>query len=293
MGTVELTLLTPAQAARALHLSESSVRRLCDQGALASVRTEGGHRRIRPSAVAAYVRQVDASAGLSAEQVRAGAGRGGRRAGESELVARATSALVTGDATLLRRLLSDLSLAGQSAAFIADRVLGPALAALGQQWCDGSLSVYREHRASELVLSCLAEARRAYPSHARARRAVCAAPEGDPNSIASAVAAWVLAELGYAATTLGANMPFDGLDDALRELRPRLIVLSVSHVADRRACSARCRLLYANASKLGCALAIGGRALTPALRAELSADFFGDTMTHLRDYAQKRGARGK
>ncbi|MDB4976831.1 MAG: binding domain protein excisionase family [Myxococcaceae bacterium] len=291
MTTTEQTLLTPAQAARSLGLSESTVRRLCDQGALESLRTDGGHRRIRPTEVAAYARR--AARPLNAEQARGAAGQGGRRASEHELVRRTTQALLAGDGRLLRRLLSELSLSGESAAYVADRVLTPALAELGERWCQGQLSVYREHRASELVLSYLAQAREAHGVAARARRALCAAPEGDPNSLASAMAAWVLSESGYAAVMLGANMPFDALYEALAELRPQLLVLSVSHVADLKTCAARCSELSRHAAKNGCALALGGRALTPEVRHALKADFVGDSLSALRDYAEQGKTRGR
>lgn len=285
------TLLTPAQAARALGVSESTVRRLCDQGALESLRTEGGHRRIRPTEVAAYARR--AALPLNAEQARGAAGRGGRHAGEQELVRRTTQALVAGDARLLRNMLDELSLAGEGAAYLADRVLTPALAELGERWCQGQLSVYREHRASELVLSFLAQAREAHPVAPRARRALCASPEGDPNSIASAMAAWVLSEAGYAATALGANTPFDALQEALVEVRPQLLVLSVSHVADLSVCAMRTRELSRRGAKLGCSLAIGGRALSPRVQQALTADFFGGSLSELREYAEQPKLHGK
>jgi len=188
-------------------------------------------------------------------------------------------------------MLSELSLAGESAAYVADRVLAPALAELGERWCQGQLSVYQEHRASEIVLSCVSQARAAHTPPRRARRALCAGPEGDPNSLASALAAWVLAELGYAAVALGANMPFVSLAEAVRELHPRLLVLSISHINEADVCIASCRALYGLTTELRCALALGGRALTPPHRAKLSADFFGETLTHLAEYAHKRGAR--
>jgi MerR family transcriptional regulator, light-induced transcriptional regulator len=284
MTTTDQTLLTPAQAARSLGISESTVRRLCDDGSLESLRTDGGHRRIRPTEVAAYARRAALSA--SAEQARGAAGRGGRLASEQELVERTTRALLGGDGRLLRSMLQELMLAGRSASFLADRVLTPALAELGQRWCEGELSVYREHRASELLLSCVASARDAHDPGPRARRAVCAAPEGDRNSIAAAMASWVLAEAGYASVMLGADMPFDGLGEAVLELRPQLLVLSVSHIEDLRLCVARCTELHAHARKQRCALAIGGRALTREIKQVLSADFFGDSLSDLQQYAQ-------
>ena len=49
-------LLTTAEAAKKLNVSRPYVSMLCDAGKLGSVRTtEGGHRRIRPSAIEAYL----------------------------------------------------------------------------------------------------------------------------------------------------------------------------------------------------------------------------------------------
>jgi excisionase family DNA binding protein len=289
MSALAQTLLTPAQAARALGLSESTVRRLCDDGSIESVRTDGGHRRIRPSAVAAYARLH--AVPESVAQVRGAAGRGGRRAHEQELVKRTTQALLHGDGRLLRRLLGELSLAGESAAFIADRLLAPALAELGQRWCEGELSVYREHRASEQVLSAVVDMRERFVPPPRAKRALCAAPEGDPNSLASAMASWVLAEVGYASVLLGADLPFAALCEAVLELRPQLLALSISHVADLAHCTERCAELFAVAQKAGCALAIGGRAMTPDIEQVLTADFFGGSLGALDEYARTLKSR--
>lgn len=291
MSSTAQTLLTPAQAARALGLSESTVRRLCDDGSIESVRTEGGHRRIRPSEVAAYAR----AHGMveSVAQARGAAGRGGRRADDHELVKRTTQALLQGDGRLLGRLLGELSLAGESAAFIADHLLAPALAELGQRWCEGELSVYREHRASLEVLAAVVEMRDRCTPAPRARRALCAAPEADPNSLAPAMASWVLAEVGYASVLLGADMPFTALGEAVRELRPQLLALSFSHVEDLKYCAARCSELFALCKGSGCALAIGGRALTREIKHVLSADFFGRSLGELDAYARSLKTRHK
>jgi excisionase family DNA binding protein len=291
MSTLVQTLLTPAQAARSLGLSESTVRRLCDDGLLESVRTDGGHRRIRPSDVAAYARSHAVPG--SASQARAAAGRGGRRASEQELTKRTTEALLDGDSLLLRRLLSELTLTGESAAVIADRLLAPALAELGQRWCDGALSVYREHRASEQVLAAVSEARERFTPQPRARRALCASPEADPNSLAAAMASWVLAEAGYASVHLGADVPFDALREAVVELGPRLLVLSVSHVEDLTVFTRGCRELFKETQEAGCALALGGRALTGELKQVLTADFFGASLSELDEYARSLKPRRK
>ena len=50
-------VLTPKQVARALGVSESSVKRWCDQGAVPTQYTRGGHRRIALASVVEMVRQ--------------------------------------------------------------------------------------------------------------------------------------------------------------------------------------------------------------------------------------------
>ena len=54
---VTLKALTPKQVAYAIEVSESSVKRWCDRGLIASVRTAGGHRRIPLDRLVDFVRQ--------------------------------------------------------------------------------------------------------------------------------------------------------------------------------------------------------------------------------------------
>ena len=50
-------LISPRQAARALGVSESSFKRWCDRGLIATVRTAGGHRKLAMSDVVRFVRE--------------------------------------------------------------------------------------------------------------------------------------------------------------------------------------------------------------------------------------------
>jgi MerR family transcriptional regulator, light-induced transcriptional regulator len=284
-------LLTPAQVARSLGLSESSVRRLCDRGVLEVRVTAGGHRRISVQSVQRYARR-DGDA-LSAHAVLGGAGKGGRLAPAEALLARSVAALRQGDGPALRRVVDDGCAAGADAASLVDRVLAPAMATLGQAWCAGQLSIYAEHRATEQLLAIAAERRALCLVRPRAPRALCAAPSGDPNSLPCALAAWVLAEAGYDAVLIGADTPAHALCEAVSELHPRLVALSVSHVADEGALARECTTLLAATRGVGALLALGGRGIGPALRSVLSADYIGGSLGELRELAKRRRAPRK
>ena len=52
-------LVSPKQVARAIGVSESSLKRWCDQGLIKTVRTAGGHRKMTIAEVLRYVREQD------------------------------------------------------------------------------------------------------------------------------------------------------------------------------------------------------------------------------------------
>ena len=52
-------LVSPKQVARAIGVSESSLKRWCDQGLIETVRTAGGHRKMAIAEVLRYVREQD------------------------------------------------------------------------------------------------------------------------------------------------------------------------------------------------------------------------------------------
>jgi excisionase family DNA binding protein len=63
----EETYLTPAQAARLLHVSPKTIARWADQGRLACLVTPGGHRRLPREEVLAVARQMAYRGGAARE----------------------------------------------------------------------------------------------------------------------------------------------------------------------------------------------------------------------------------
>jgi excisionase family DNA binding protein len=271
---------TPKQVARAIGVSESSLKRWCDQGVLASVKTAGGHRRIALPAVLEYLQSagrplvrpeilgLPATSGQS-ERVLA--------RGQTQL----QQALVAGDALLCRQVIFDLYLAGHSLAAIGDLVISPAFEAIGEGWACGSVEVYQERRACEICCRTLHELERLIPpASASAPLALGGTAEADRYDLATTLVALVLRQNGWQATSLGAGLPFATMLAAIREHRPRLFWVSVSHIADEELFIRDYDAFYTAASSLT-TLAIGGRALHPALRDRMRYTVFCDRLGHL------------
>ena len=283
---MDLNLLTPKQAAKAIGVSESSIRRWCDQGRLNGERTAGGHRRIRLGSLVDFARQngmqVTPASALSART------RGGRQADESTLAVRIYEGLIRGDDLAVRGMIADLVGEGRSLATICDRLLAPALSRIGHEWSEGRIDVYEEHRATQVVLELLTSTRdlTKVPDEA-APIAICAALSKDIYSVATAMAALVLREVGWRSINLGPNTPAASICQAIAEVKPSLVALSVSYVVDAREVVEDYRAVQARAVQHGVAVAVGGRALVPLIRREMTADFFGDTMAHLASFATR------
>jgi MerR family transcriptional regulator, light-induced transcriptional regulator len=167
--------LTPRQVARALGVSEASLKRWCDRGIIPSVRTAGGHRRLELSAVLQYLRESGRP--LVAPEVLGLPSAVGKGRQAMAMVAReASEALAAGDDERLRGLIFSLFVSGHSVAEIGDQVIARAFTDLGDRWQHGTLAVYEERRGCEIVLRLLHDLWRALPPPGTTRRWPSAAP---------------------------------------------------------------------------------------------------------------------
>ncbi len=284
--------LSPRQVAKALGVSESSVKRWCDQELLPTVRTAGGHRRLLISDVLQYVRQNQLPLvhpqllGLPATV------RPGQRA-LSRAVDPFAAALIHGDLDLARRIVFDLYLAGEKLVVLFDSLFAPVFQNIGQLWECKSVDVYQERRACELSRRLIEELRFSIAKPATtAPLAVGGTPEGDPYQLATTMAELALQEAGWNALSLGASLPFDSLTAALLRLEPRLFWLSVSHVPDREEFVRGHQRLYQAARTAGVPVIVGGNVLDPELRRLISFTSYGDTLQHLVEFASSLWSQG-
>ena len=283
------TLLSPKKAAKVLGVSESSVKRWCDAGHLAVVKTSGGHRRISIQTLMTFARSkghnlenpqlIDLPAvNATIPQVE-----------PYELLTKLTEALANGHEDTARSILVSRWMSGEPLANIFDKLLAPAFSGLGHRWESNEIEIYEERRAILMVERSFADMRRLVgTSKPDAPIAIGCTFEGDPYSLPTAMCELTLLELGWKAQNLGIWQPLQSICQAIRNIQPRLVWLSVSKVEEPDTFPEQIRELYATAEENNCALILGGRGVSdPAFRQKLEFSGYCDSMSQFTKLAKQ------
>ena len=239
-------LLTPKQVATSLGVSESSLKRWCDRGVIATERTPGGHRRIRVGEVIRFLR--DEQRPLADPESIGLPTRVGMKVRSVENSTEALDhALKLGDYELCRRLVLEMYLRGNSAIRVFEELLVPVLHELGTGWECGDVEVYEEHRATEVLMRVIYELRVLLPPMpVGAPKAFGCSPSGDLYRISSLMVEVVLAELGFDSQSLGSSLPLSTLSEAIRRHQPGVVWLSVTHAQNSSGLSEEIRNFLAS-----------------------------------------------
>lgn len=279
--------VSTAQAAEALGVSVSTVKRWVDEGILPAQTTAGGHRKLLLADVVELARQGKTPA-RDLSRLRLGFSRR-RLPPADQLTERLYTALLNGDAAAARSVIHGSYQAGQPIDTLADTVIGPAMERVGRDWETGRIDVMHEHRASQLCAAVLYELKATLEQRSARNRpvAIGGALEGDFSILPSLLAQMVLLDLGWDAVDLGPNTPLASFRRGLDELRPELLWISVSHLAaDHQAFLREYRAVYKDAERHGTAVVVGGRALVASVRAEIPYTAHGDGLSHLAAFAR-------
>lgn len=278
-------LLSPRQVAIALGVSESSLKRWCDRGILPTRRTAGGHRRLSLDGVLSFLRET------GQQLVRPDVLGLPSTTGKGALVIdraiqQMTVALENGDEEMAVRTAFDLYLAGQTATEICDKVIAAAFHAIGSDWECGQIDVYQERRGCEICLRVLHSLRAAVRTPGpEAPSAIGGTLVGDNYQIPTGMIEIALRELGWSANSLGTNLPAESFCAAIRDIQPKLVWLSASHIADEAVFLADYAKIYAAATASSVPIVVGGRALSAELRPKMQYGAFCDNLRHLVAFA--------
>ncbi|MFK8111824.1 MAG: helix-turn-helix domain-containing protein [Rubripirellula sp.] len=276
---------SPKQIASALGVSESSVKRWCDRGAIETVRTVGGHRKITQDGLQAFISET------------------GRSLQDPQLVGLRTSvaapipgsdepckqkfreALVRGDEVTCRKVLFDRVKEAGSHAEVAESLITDAMRGIGEAWDCRQLDAYQERQGCNICLRLINELRADLPALPEsAPVAIGGAPEGDPYQLPTAMVELALRETGWNAISLGNNLPMDSYLQAAHDWSPRLVWLSVSSVATPEMFIREQNRLAAGLGE-DVALLIGGRALCDKTRPRLRYTAHCDCIRNVVDLA--------
>lgn len=278
--------ITPKQVAQALGVSESSVKRWCDQGLIATERTAGGHRRLTVNSIIQFLRGREIRL-MRPEILNLPPSVPGRPATLKATRHEMAQALEAGDEERFRRAGFNLYLAGYSVVEICDQVLAPVFELLGEKWQHQELEVYQERRGVEICLKFLHELRLSQPPPAaQAPLAIGGTFEGDWYVLPTTMVELSLREAGWRSQSYGASHPVETLEAALRARRPRLFWLSVSWMASEDRFVERFERISETAAECGTAVAVGGRALDESVRRRITYSAYCDHMGHLAAFSQ-------
>ena len=278
--------VSPRQVAQAIGVSESSVKRWCDQGLIPTVRTAGGHRRLPIEGVIGFLRRSEHEL-VDPQLLGLPPVVGGSPRKLNVMRTRFIEAILAGQAEVCRQLLLGAYLEGHEIVELCDDLIAPTFHVIGEQWQCGETAVWQERRACEICVRLLHELGRTLPPAQKgAPRAIGGTSEGDQYWLPTTMTELVLREQGWNADSLGVSLPFDSLVGALTANQPRLFWLSVSHIQDPDTFPERFAQLGASAEEMGIALVVGGRALSKALREQMRYSAYCDNFRHLRSFVR-------
>lgn len=285
--------LSPKQVAQAIGVSEASLKRWCDKGLIPSNRTAGGHRRIPLSGVLKYLR--DSGNPLIDPRVLglpSATGSGDITLERS--VDHFAASLGIGDFDSIRRVAVNLYIAGHRMCEIFDKAVTPAFHRIGELWESDEMEIYQERRACEVFMRVLYDLKTVLsPPAPAAQLAIGGTLEADPYSVPTTMAETSMAHVGWRAQSLGTMLPAETLAAAIAANKPALFWLSVSTFESKSRFLSEFKVLARSAIQHGCAVVVGGRALTEDVRKEMDYAAYGDTMRHLTSFAESLAAHHK
>jgi excisionase family DNA binding protein len=290
-------IFSTREMARLCGVNESTIKRWADSGRLPCIKTPGGHRKFRIRDALNFLNEY------GFEGLGVGPEADGNE-GETSLTVRVLrrdwdglargylQAAIDGPAHEAVRYLFRCVSGGVTLVEICDRILSPALEALGENWRSGKTTILEEHLASATTIHVLERLGDTVPHlDPVGLKALTAPVEGETHEIGARMAALVLETLGWEVRLATTSTPTAEIAEYVRRERPALLCLSAVCVRVDDAFRDRHRIIWQAARDAGTRLAIGGRSVHGL--ADLPADLLSSDLESLDRLARTMtGRRG-
>ncbi len=278
--------LTPKQVARAIGVSESSLKRWCDRGLIPVEKTAGGHRRLPVSGVLGFLREQGHTV-IEPEVLGLPISLGRTDWTIDRARARFVQGLIDGDEDVCRQILLDLYLGQHSLPDVCDKVLAAAFHQIGDLWECGSVAIYKERRACGMALRLMNELRTLLqPPQPDAPRAIGFSLSGDNYLLALGMCELVLRDGGWAAANIGHSLPVGTVLRAIDEIRPALVWVSASHIPNEQTFVDSMQQVYKRVEDHQAVFVVGGRSMTEDVRKQFDYTVHCDDMQSFINYSK-------
>lgn len=155
-------------------------------------------------------------------------------------------------------------------------VLREGLAQIGEAWYRGDATVHQEHFASYLAARRVQALLAATPPLPRSETVLVVCPPEENHAFGPLLLTYLLRRAGWRVIYLGADLPVEETEAAVRRAAPRWVIASAYHLPPVVGIQALGLLLR----EMGVSLAFGGRVFNqvPALRSRITGHFLGERM---------------
>ncbi len=272
-----------------LEVNESTIKRWADQGHMECLRTKGGHRRFPIRSVLKFVHQ---------NRLHVPALEGEFRSDRARLVVGDVDALVpefraamsSGNTTEVLRLLRLGVAAKGELLAVYDELVFPSLAAIGEAWARGEVTIDIEHLAAQSVREALSRLQpELYQKPRNNKTALLACYVDELHDIPLRCVEQYLTSEGWRTLYLGPQTPTESLVFSINRNRPDLVVLSVLVVnnEDQFVRDVNQEIIPA-LHKVGGRLSIGGPGIATRFSGILHADHLADSILDLAHVTEVR-----
>jgi excisionase family DNA binding protein len=277
--------LTTRDVARLLKVSEATVKRWADSGALELEKTVGGHRRFTLDSVA-QVRRERGLAGAPARKTLAPRPKAQHRLTPPEDF---LQGLLAGDEAGVAAKLIASYVYDQALTSMFDGTITRAMHRLGELWFKGDITVADEHLATQVLLNALQKLRTVVePTELSGGMAICCAIEGDLHEVPVHLAEILLESQGWEVINLGPNTPLSSLRDMVVHKRVQMICISARSIADLHRATTEYAQLHKAAKRIQARIVIGGEAfLDDAVRQRFPAEFYAQDFSQFEGFLSK------